>query len=85
MFTSTNNCSHLYATYLEQNRHGFVSVKTKDKARSSPNGTIAPPVDIELVMWDYCIRDYNPVKAIGRPITENYFRSEPVYFADWKR
>ena len=80
MYTTTNNRSQLYSSYVDQGRHTLASVKTKGKVSSDANGTIAPPVDIQVCTWDYCIRDYDEVLATGRTITQNNFKSEPVYW-----
>jgi hypothetical protein len=77
---SRTNRSQLYSSFVDMSRHTLASVKTKGPALLRANGTIPPPADVEMCTWDYCIRDYEPVIAIGRTIIENKFASEPVHF-----
>lgn len=80
MVSAQTNRSQLYSSFVDLGRQTLASVKTQGPARLRANGTIPPPADVEMCTWDYCIRDYEPVMAIGRTLTQNKFVSEPVHF-----
>lgn len=78
--TPQNNLTHLFATYLNRDQQGLIAVTAKEKVRRDEVGTHAPPVDIEEIHWDLCIRDYEQVVASGNTITQNSFTSELASF-----
>ena len=60
----------------------MASIKAKESVTSDQNGTIAPPVDINVCSWDFCIRNYESAHAVGSTILQPAFAHEAVHFND---